>query len=165
MPTVTTPALLELFNTLIAASTAIGVFIAGRQLFLSKRLAVTQFEDQFSTQYRELIRRVPVKALLGHRLSDDELREALPAFYHYFDLSNEQVFLREKGRIGDDTWEEWKVGIQQNLKRPAFLAAWSYIASQAPDSFDELRRIVPPGPTPGRLGAGDLLPGSAPKHG
>ena len=71
-----------------------------------------------------------------------EYRDALPGFYHYFDLSNEQAFLHERGRIGNRTWNEWRSGIHQNLARPAFLKAWNDVSMRAPDSFDELRRVL-----------------------
>lgn len=80
----------------------------------------------------------------GDRLTQADHLDALPAFYHYFDLSNEQAFLHEHGRVSDETWIEWKDGILQNLNRPAFSDAWQEVSRQANESFDELRRIAPP---------------------
>jgi len=126
-------------------ATAIGVIIAGHQLRLSQRVATTQFEDQLNGQYRELIRRLPVQALLGEPLAPEELqahpRRVLPLLRSF----ERAGFFHEKGRIRDETWIEWKTGIRQHLRRPAFHDAWSEIARRTPDNFDELRRIVPPG--------------------
>jgi len=131
-------------GVLASIATAIGVALAGWQLRLSQRLASTQFEDQLAMQYRARIQDLPVDALLGESLPPEELHENLATFYHYFDLSNEQVFLHERGRVRESTWNEWRSGIEQNLRRPAFREAWSEIARRAPDSFDELRRVAPP---------------------
>jgi hypothetical protein len=127
-----------------AVATAVGVFIAARQLFLAKQQATTQFEDQLAAQYRDIIRQLPVAALLGDSLTETEYAAALPCFYHYIDLSNEQAFLHQRGRVSRETWSDWYEGIQQNLRRPAFERAWADIAARVPDSFDELRSIVPP---------------------
>jgi hypothetical protein len=130
----------------VAASlaTALGIFIAGWQLYLTKRQAVTQFEDQLTAQYREIARRIPLRALLGEDIDEAEYERVLREFYHYFDLSNEQAFLHEKGRITKRTWTNWREGIEQNLRRPVFARAWAEIAARTKDSFGELRALVPP---------------------
>lgn len=144
-----------------AVATAVGVVIAGWQLWLARRIAVIQFEDQVSSQYRTLIRGLPVGALLGEELTEREHQECLATFYHYFDLSNEQAFLHEKRRIRHDIWVEWKSGIEQNLKRPAFKRAWAEISQRAPDSFDELRRAFPPHSIPVEIEAVRSAPRTA----
>lgn len=126
-----------------SAATAIGVIIAARQLGLSKEQARTQFEDGLNAQYRSIVQNLPVEALLGESLSPDVARAALPYFYHYFDLCNEQAFLRKQGRIGAATWANWMEGIEQNCRRPAFATAWAEVSSRAPESFDDLRVMVP----------------------
>ena len=39
----------------------------------------------------------------------------------YFDLSNEEAFLRVQGRVRSEKWANWVEGIQQNMARPGFL--------------------------------------------
>jgi hypothetical protein len=73
---------------------------------------------------------------------------ALTAFYRYFDLTNEQIFLKNEGRISPQTWANWVDGIRMNMRRPGFVAAWAIVANRVPDSFDELRKLVPPPPPP-----------------
>lgn len=133
---------LEAIQTIAAVATALGVFLAGWQLWLTKRQAIVQFEDQMSAQYRDIIRRIPIGALLGETLDSEEHASALKDFYHYFDLSNEQAYLHERRRITKKTWVEWREGIEQNLNRPAFASAWAEITSRAPESFNELRRVA-----------------------
>lgn len=121
--------------------TAVGVIVAGRQLALSKQQSRIQFEDGLAREYRELIQKIPVKALLGENLSEDEHQEFLHLFYHYIDLSNEQLFLRQKGRVGFDTWDNWQDGIKSNMSLPAFSNAWEEIKSKSPNRFRELRLL------------------------
>lgn len=135
---------LDIVQVLASAATALGIFVAGWQLYLTKRQAVTQFEDHLSAQYREIARRLPLPALLGEHLDDATFARVLPEFYHYFDLSNEQAFLHEQGRVTRRTWTNWREGIEQNLRRPAFARAWAEVAARAKESFTELRALVPP---------------------
>lgn len=132
----------ELIQGLAGVATAVAVVFAALDLRATKEQARTAFADRMSAQYREIARRLPIEALLGETLSDSKQDEALPNFYHYFDLSNEQAYFHEKGRISPETWNEWKEGIRQNLRRPAFLRAWREVTRRAPESFDELKRFV-----------------------
>lgn len=121
--------------------TAIGVFLAWRQILFTKRQAIVQFEDSLAREYREIMQELPVGTWLGEELDGEEYINALDSFYRYIDLSNTQIFLRQKGRVSPETWEEWREGIEWNLSRPAFRRAWIEIKSRAEDIFEELRRL------------------------
>ena len=125
---------------------ALAVGLAWWQLLLMKRHTVTAFEDALVQEYRELASTLPLKALLGQKLTDKEHVDKLDEFYRYFDLCNYQAFLRTQGRVSEATWTFWKEGIQTNMARPAFSRAWSEIAAKASDDFDELRSLSPPEP-------------------
>jgi hypothetical protein len=58
-----------LLNEIAQAATAIGALFAGWQLLLVNRQATTQFEDQLSAQYREIIRKA------AHRSHDGYIAE------------------------------------------------------------------------------------------
>ena len=60
---------LETLGALSSIATAVGVGVAARQLFTTRQLAATTFEDLLTNQYRELIERLPVEALFGERLN------------------------------------------------------------------------------------------------
>jgi hypothetical protein len=124
-----------------SGATAIGVVVAAVQLWLTKKQAVTTFEDQVSNEYRQIAKAIPVKALLGENLIEDEFEHALNDLYNYIDFTNEQVFLRQHGRIGSKTWKNWQEGIEWNMRLPAFEKAWQLIKSKLPDSFTELRKL------------------------
>lgn len=135
---------LEELGAISNVATAIGVGVAAWQLLASKRQAVTSFEDSLTSQYRALIEQIPLQALLGEAISEEDVRSALPHFYRYFDLCNEQAFLFRHRRVSRKTWENWQDGIRSNLGRPAFKRAWAEIAARAPSDFDHLRRLCPP---------------------
>ncbi|WP_144007168.1 hypothetical protein, partial [Pelomonas sp. KK5] len=139
---------LESLSALSSVATAVGVAVAAQQLFITREQATTSFEDTLTSQYRTLIERIPVEALFGEPLPPDSQVELLPHFYRYFDLCNEQAFLRQKKRITDKTWENWEDGIKSNMKRPAFAAAWQEVAYRAQGDFEHLRELCPPNPVP-----------------
>ncbi len=122
-------------------ATAGGVSLVWWQIRLTQRQALTAFEDSMAREYREITQRLPTKALLGQELSEQEQEASLDDFFHYIDLSNEQVFLRMMKRVSAPTWSNWCEGIESNLTRQAFAKAWALIKTQAPDSFQELRRL------------------------
>lgn len=142
---------MQLLQDISAVATAIGVFVAAWQLRQAKTDARSSFEDSLNSQYREVIRDLPLTALLGRPLSDADLASALPTFYRYFDLSNEQAFLHQRGRVRPGTWSNWLEGIQQNMARPAFRQAWLAMLPDLDGSFDQLKMIIaqlPSAPSP-----------------
>lgn len=132
----------DTLESVASVATAAGVAFAAYQLWQTHRQAVTSFEDSFAREYRELASTLPTKALLGQELTTEEFSGALDEFYHYFDLSNGEVFLRQIGRVSKKTWGFWSDGIRSHLRRPAFQQAWHFISSQAPSDFTELRRAL-----------------------
>jgi hypothetical protein len=119
---------------------ACGVFLAFWQLRMSKNIAQLEFEVSLAREYRELAANIPTKALLGVVISENELQESFDEFYRYIDLTNEQISLRQRGRIKIETWENWLSGIKSNLKLSPFKRAWEEIKNSS-TSFQELRRL------------------------
>ena len=124
----------NLAKAIVDLATPVSVFFAGWQLLMTQRQSRTTFEDQLSSQYREILRKLPIAAVLGDDLPDEQITQELPNFLHYFDLCNEQAYLKKKKRIRKATWLEWEEGILENLRRPAFAKAWGIIAQRAPQS-------------------------------
>jgi hypothetical protein len=123
-------------------ATAIGVFFAAFQLLHTRARAITTFEDSLATEYRRITDRLPTEALLGEALAPETQKTHFHDFYGYFDLTNNQVFLRQIRRISKKTWEFWAEGIQTNLARPAFADSWAEISRRAGSDFSELRRLI-----------------------
>lgn len=130
----------SLVSAVAAIVAAAGVLYARKQLKTSREIAQLQFEDALGKEYRDLANRMKPKALLGEDLTEDEYQNVFDELFHYFDLSNEQVSLRQRRRISEDVWQNWAEGIRSNLELPAFKRAWTEIQSKS-KSFQELRRF------------------------
>lgn len=133
---------LDELAALSSIATAISAAVAAYQLLISRRQATTSFEDSLNTQYRKVIKPLPIEALFGEPLKVD-LLGLLPHFYRYFDLCNEQAFLFSLGRVSEKTWKNWEEGIKGNMARPAFKAAWQEVARRAEGDFESLRKLCP----------------------
>jgi hypothetical protein len=127
-------------SAVAACVAAAGVWYARHQLKTSREIAQLQFEDALGKEYRELAGELSKKALLGEELSDFEYEEAFDELYRYFDLTNEQISLRRRGRITPEVWRSWSEGMKANVALPAFGRAWSEI-KQRSAAFAELRRL------------------------
>jgi hypothetical protein len=130
----------EAVSAIATCIAALGVLFAIWQLWLSRSIAQLQFEDALAREYRELCTTIPASVFLREEFSEDEFRNTFDEFYRYIDLSNEQVSLRQNGRISQKVWVNWCAGIQHNLSLPAFARAWEEIKSKTP-SFKELRAL------------------------
>lgn len=132
----------ETIQTLSNVGTAVAAIFAAWQLYLTHRQAKTAFEDTLAREYRELANELPAKVFYDQELAEEGYKEHEDEFYHYFDLSNGQIFLRQVGRVTKATWVFWRDGIRTNLKRAAFAHAWKEISERASGDFAELRRLI-----------------------
>lgn len=128
-------------ESLSSIATAVGVVIAAWQIWEGRQLSAAKFEDSFDQQYRSLSYDIPVDALIGKSIKEDEEKKARESVYNYLDLCNEQIFQRHKKRISKDRWHEWKTGIKQNLDRVFFKKTWSEIKKEAGGTFSYLERL------------------------
>jgi hypothetical protein len=138
-------------NTLTAAATfltALGVGAAVWQLRQNGQDARAQFEEALTARYREIVNRLPVWSLFDLDELTPEQRariaqeQTMSAFYQYFDLCNEQVFLHDKERLDPKTWEEWRKGIAGNLRRKSFRTAWvCHIKPHVGEDFQEFKAL------------------------
>lgn len=133
--------ILDFIQAIGAGLTGIGALIVIGQLYQRKKQFTTQFEDHLTDQYREIIYQIPTDALLRSDGNEEGYEGELKDYYRYIDLSNEQVFLRQEGRVSKSTWENWREGIETHLSRPDFENAWNELKNRAPDSFNELRNL------------------------
>ena len=129
------------FATILGSGSIILVLV---QIAQQSAIARSTFENLFVAQYQQLIQRLPINALLGGELSDDERRQYIQEFYHYIDLCNTQAYHHAKKRITKATWTEWQEGIEANFARKEIDLVWSYVAAKSPDEFMDLRRVVSP---------------------
>ncbi len=132
----------EIIQTVSNLGTAVAVIVAAWQLYLTHRQAVTSFEDTLAHEYRELAGKLPPEAFYGQELAVEVFQRKRDEFYRYFDLTNEQIYLRQIGRVSKQTWIFWRDGICTNLKRAAFAHAWETISALAENDFKELRQLI-----------------------
>lgn len=122
-------------------ATAIGVCVALFQQVRAKKHSIVQFEDSLTREFRSIIGRLPVGALLGKDVPAEVVEEHLRTFYLYFDLTNEQVFLRHRERVSEATWKTWQRGIREMMKLPAFAKAWQELRDQPGVHFLGFRKL------------------------
>jgi hypothetical protein len=132
----------EWISAVGALAAVVGVGFVWKQIKLTKEIAQLEFEDGLAKEYRELASRIPTKALLGAGLSPKEYDETFDELFRYIDLSNEQIGLRSRDRIRDETWIQWSQGIKFNMRLPAFHRAWMKIQRAAPTQFSELSNFL-----------------------
>jgi hypothetical protein len=126
-----------------ALGTFFGVVFAGVQLVYNRHQARTQFEDNLTALYRSIVSELPVEVFFSEPVSDEIVKKHLPVLYRYFDLCNEQAFLFEEDRINDETWEQWKEGIDGNMGRFAFKTAWyEEIEPNIDEDFQEFKDVL-----------------------
>jgi hypothetical protein len=142
----------EWVSAVAAVISTVGIWFVRKQLMqtkevaqLTKDIAQLQFEDTLEKEYRDLISRIPTKALLDSDLGEAEYEDTFDELFRYFDLSNRQIELRKEGRIGDSTWDNWRIGIKFNMSQPAFKRAWADVKIRTDDHaaefFSELRAL------------------------
>ena len=135
-------AIAALVSALASAFSVFVVLLIRTQIKQADVLAQLQFEDGLAKEYRELASRIPTKALIGAGLSPAAYERTFDELFRYIDLSNEQIALRARERIGDQTWTQWSEGIEFNMRLPAFRKAWSQVQREAPSQFSELAKFL-----------------------
>ncbi len=134
----------DILTALASMGTAAGALFIACQIWQNHRQSAIKFEDSFDREYRKIIRNIPIAAMFGEKLSEQEQKNHLADFYFYFDLCNEQAHYCEIGRIKKSTWEFWYDGMKSNFDRPAFKTAWREVCSRAEKDFSELRELFKP---------------------
>ncbi|MEL0083214.1 MAG: hypothetical protein VW985_09285 [Gammaproteobacteria bacterium] len=135
---------MEIYETarvVASLATAIGVAIAAWQIRRNAEQTRTAFEDSLNKEYRELMRPVPLNALVGETVAEKEAELAKDAIYNYLDFCNQQVYLRKKKRVRKATWLEWQEGMKTNFSLPLFTEVAQLVFARLPEIFSELRKV------------------------
>lgn len=107
-----------------------------------KQLQLNFFAD-YTKRYQEIILNFPEsinrKDFYLNELDDSCRDKTLRYMRAYFDLCSEEYYLYKKGNIDDSTWQEWEMGMNFALSKPAFQQAWSVLEFDAIyyDDFSE----------------------------
>ncbi|MFK5948941.1 MAG: hypothetical protein QM500_09270 [Methylococcales bacterium] len=122
--------------TIIAAIAAVIAIII---TIMSLRTSIVQFKDQlqltvfsdYTKRYQEIMLNFP-ESINEIDFNFDNLGEnkdrTLRYMRAYFDLCSEEYFLHSQGKIGDNTWKEWKSGIEYAFSKTAFIKGWEIVS-------------------------------------
>lgn len=122
--------------TIIAAITAVIAIVI---TIKSLRTSIEQFKEQlqltvftdYTKRYQEIMLNFPESIneddFNFNKLGDSK-DKTLRYMRAYFDLCSEEYFLHSQGKIGENTWREWKSGIEYAFSKTAFIEGWSIIS-------------------------------------
>ena len=121
-------------RTLAAVVAAGSVVVAAAAFQHTKEQARTTFEDAMAREYRDIAGALPPAVFFTQQVAalTEEQRQAM---FRYLDLSNEQLRLIRERRIRQDTGKVWESGIEDLLRRPAFIAFWRELHTELPAEF------------------------------
>ena len=115
-------ALAAIATAVAAVAAAAGFLATVRQIKAAARQDRTEWEDELTREYRQIVRHLPLSARLNGQMQDGDIEKFLSIFLDYFDLSNH-------------------LGIKGVLQAGPFAAAWSIIKQRNPDLFAELKAL------------------------
>lgn len=130
----------------------VGLGLTFYQLKQYEKGQKTALENDLNQEYRKIWREVDSQLLMdpeygregGNPLSENE-RDAI---YSYVDLTNQQIFLRKRGRITNSRWKDWEAGMETMIKHPPIGETWEDIKKETNSEhgrdFDELRELESP---------------------
>lgn len=118
----------ELVSIIGVSITAIALWFTVRSF--QKQLQLNFFSE-YTKRYQEITLNLPESInrddfdydSLGPEVRDKTLRYMRA----YFDLCSEEYFLKRKNHIDDETWKEWKTGMEFAFSKTAFREAWKLL--------------------------------------
>jgi hypothetical protein len=113
----------------------IGVFITAIALWFTVRSFQKQlqlnFFSEYTKRYQEITLNLPEsinREDFDYDLLEAEVRDKTLRYMRaYFDLCSEEYFLKRKKHIDDETWREWKTGMEFAFSKTAFREAWKLL--------------------------------------
>jgi len=108
--------------------TAVALFVTISNF--RKQLQLNFFAD-YTRRYQEIILNFPESINKDSfdidSLPSDVRDKTLRYMRAYFDLCSEEYYLKRKNNIDNDTWDEWKTGMQFAFSKSAFIQAWKIL--------------------------------------
>lgn len=113
----------------------IGVLITAIALWFTVRSFQKQlqlnFFSEYTKRYQEITLNFPESINRDdfdyHSLEQTVRDKTLRYMRAYFDLCSEEYFLKRKKHIDDETWKEWKTGMEFAFSKTAFREAWKLL--------------------------------------
>lgn len=130
---------LELISVIVQAITAAAILLAGWQLLYHSRAMHRDLEMAYVVRYWQLMDdRSPQFVLTRTPGPGDDV-----VIMRYLHLCEDELELRELGRVTDDTWRFWSSAMFDQVSVPAYRE----MLEKAPDDvFFHLRQLIEVGP-------------------
>jgi hypothetical protein len=123
---------LSVISLVVAIFGLIGLLLSLRQ---SYRARLRQFEEKYVERYWSILDDLSLEAI---SLSDsDPGRDDQHAIRKYILLREDELQLRKSGYISDSTYDEWAVGMRDQLAQPMFKAVWEQVKKEGVSEEDE----------------------------
>jgi hypothetical protein len=113
----------------------VGVFITAVALWFTVRSFKKQLQLNFFSEYTRRYQEITLN--LPESINDDDfdygslppdVKDKIMRYMRaYFDLCSEEYFLKSKGNIDNDTWQEWETGMKFAFSKSAFQQAWEML--------------------------------------
>jgi hypothetical protein len=113
----------------------VGVFITAVALWFTVRSFKKQLQLNFFSEYTRRYQEITLN--LPESINDDDFDygslppdvkdKTMRYMRAYFDLCSEEYFLKSKGNIDNDTWQEWETGMKFAFSKSAFQQAWEML--------------------------------------
>ena len=128
--------------TVVLAAAAILYSMHG----LKQQLRLSTFLE-FTRRYSEIMDPLPFDARIPDSPYDlakvpaEEREQVLRVVRKYANLCSEEFHLHQKKKIDGDTWEIWRLGMQDTMRLPCFRDGWRQIRAEY-DLYGDFRRMV-----------------------
>lgn len=115
---------------------ALAACIAVFQIASINRQVHREFETQYLLRFWSLMDRRSVSLQVNGEMEEEDL----PVLLAYLDLTEDQIALRERGRVTDDTWAFWA----EDMRRFCLTAPISKVLSSCVQQTDypRVRRLI-----------------------
>lgn len=123
----------EAITALASALTALAVIFAALQVVLHNRQTHRDFESLYLQRFWSISDKQN-EALEASTSSREASTDS--ANHAYLELSNDQISLRELGRITDGTWRFWEEAIHEKCTSPPYLGMIKIDARRATEVTD-----------------------------
>jgi hypothetical protein len=118
--------------TATIATVIITAWALGSTLKQFKKQLQLNFFADYTKRYQEIVLNFPENInepdFTFDEIDEETKEKTLRYMRIYFDLCSEEYYLSKKGHIHEDTWKEWKSGIEYAFSKKAFKDGWEIIS-------------------------------------
>jgi hypothetical protein len=102
--------------------------IMNDQLKVQNAQIRTDLFAEYTKRYQEIMLHLPLDIEKDdfelNKCKKAEIDQTIRYIRVYFDLSAEEYFLHENGKIEEKVWQEWLQGMKYLINKPSFIRIW-----------------------------------------